>query len=308
MKIDIVTARDGGPFQWGQDLASLLNNRKSVEANHLRTLVATISVTYRHPDIVHSTIPLPPRVHKTPLIVTVKGDYTIESILWRELYRRILREAVIVTTPSASLKQKLNLVSAVVIPNAVFPDKFDCPVQRAEKDTMKVITVSNLHFSDKAVGVLTITELLSKLRGREVEYTVVGGGKYLKATEKEATRSTVKPHFTGFLPDPQPLLARDDIFLYYSRHDNFPTAILEAMASGLPVITNNVGAVSEIIDNEVNGYIAQNDDAYLGYLAALLEDKELRETVGANARAKVIKHFNWYEIVNSFLDLYKKLM
>ena len=55
---------------------------------------------------------------------------------------------------------------------------------------------------------------------------------------------------------------KNDLFLYYSVHDNFPIAILEAMALGLPVVTNDVGAVREMIRPGENGYITVSEEDY----------------------------------------------
>ena len=71
----------------------------------------------------------------------------------------------------------------------------------------------------------------------------------------------LKVSFTGMVAEPQQELERGDIFLYYSNHDNFPNTILEAMSCGLPVITNDIGAINEIIENGKDGYISDDYNA-----------------------------------------------
>jgi len=114
--------------------------------------------------------------------------------------------------------------------------------------------------------------------------------------------------FTGFLTDPKQVLAQSDVFLYYSHHDNFPIVILEAMACGLPAITNNIGAVCEIIENEKDGYIAITDGAYLEYLLNLLSEAGLRIKIGENARKTIESKFDWAKIADEYIKIYKALL
>jgi len=305
VKVNILTARNGGPLQWGKDLARILDN-DCVKARHTHVPLNLItSCLYQDADIVHSMLPIPFRLWRKPIVVTVLGDYTIEPNMWQRFYSKTIDQADIVTIPSQRLRQKLNLEKAIVIPNAVFPERFE-PVIHEYKNNLELTTIMNFYFPNKARGLLDIVKVLDRI-GSCFEYTVVGDGTYLNEVKHQIAETKTNIHFTGFLSNLRPTLTTSDIFLYYSHHDVFPTVILEAMASGLPVVTNNIGAVSEIIDNEKDGYVAENDDDYLKYLMNLLGDHELRQKIGQNARAKVEKEFNWYKVAKQFTQLYTKL-
>ncbi len=73
-----------------------------------------------------------------------------------------------------------------------------------------------------------------------------------------------------------------DIFVLPSYSEGFSTAILEAMASGLPVIATNVGAAPEIIENGVNGYIVEpgDIDSLSARIQQLIDNEELRMKMG----------------------------
>lgn len=77
-----------------------------------------------------------------------------------------------------------------------------------------------------------------------------------------------------------------DIFVQSSRNEGCPNTLLEAMANGLPCVATNVGGVSEVIENGVNGLLVtpENPEQLAASLQCLLEKQEVRDTLGRNAR------------------------
>jgi glycosyltransferase involved in cell wall biosynthesis len=307
MRINILTSRFGGPFQWGKDLTYVLNDRR-IEAKHIHTLFSLFKTPfYQNADIVHTTVPFPFKLWHKPVVLTILGDYTVEQNLWQRFYPKMIAQANAITVPSQHLKQKLGLNEAVVIPNAVLPERFK-PAQHKARDELNLVTVMSFYFPDKVKGLLNIMEVLNKIQNHCFKYTIIGGGRYLDTIKHQIAETKVDVNFTGFLENPKLALAASDIFLYYSYHDAFPIVILEAMSCGLPVITNNVGAVSEIIDNGEDGYIAESDASYLEYLLNLVGDYELRQKIGQKARAKVEEKFSWHRVTGQCIQLYNKLL
>lgn len=311
MKVNILTGvRKGGPYNWGRDLAAELN-KHGVEAKHIHALKTSIlSPFHQNADIIHTAVPLTFRLWTKPVVISVRGEYPSEKNIWRFFYPMAIRKANIVTTPSHFLKERLNLESAIVIPNAVFPEEFK-PVEHSEKNTINLVTITNFYFKDKSKGILDILDILHGAQREvreQIKYSVIGGGPYLKQVMGEAKRHNINVQFTGTLRSPKGILECSDIFIYYSYQDNFPIAILEAMACGLPVITNDIGAVSEIIENEKDGYIAMSNNVYIEYLLSLVKNLNLRVKTGENARKAVETKFNWKNIVNNYIDIYEKII
>jgi glycosyltransferase involved in cell wall biosynthesis len=311
MKINILTAiHGGGTYNWGRDLAAELS-RHGLPVKHIHTLGALLcSPVYQDADIVHASVPLSYHLWKKPVMLTVHGEYPYEQNIWKFFYPAAIRKANIITTPSNFLKERLKLDKAIVIPNAISPKQFEM-VEHRNKDVLNLVTVTSFYFPEKARGVLNILEILNSLpeeSRNHIKYTVVGGGPYLKQIIKEKKIYSYSVEFTGGLPDPKRILEHSDLFLYYSYHDNFPMVILEAMACGLPVLTNNVGAVSEIMENEKNGYIAATDEAYFEYLLKLINNLDLRARAGENGRRAVETKFSWEKIVSRYMEIYNKLV
>lgn len=303
MKVDVVTGyRWGGPQTWARDLAQLLNSN-GVDARHLyRKHELLFLPLLGHADIVHTTVPIPFGICRKPMVLTIQGDYTIENNLWCRYYPDTMKRAEIITTSSQYLKDKLQLDRALVIPNAVLPEKFRV-VEQGEQKWLKLTTICNMYFLDKAEGLLRLFDILRSLDNIPFVLTVVGDGTYRKHIENGAAGVDVR--FVGFMPDVRPILQDTDIFLHYSIHDNFPIVLLEAMASGLPVITNRVGAVGEIIDCGRDGHVASDEEDYASALRYLMHSHTLRQEMGKQARQTVEDKFDWHKVIDDFVEIYR---
>ena len=87
--------------------------------------------------------------------------------------------------------------------------------------------------------------------------------------------------------------AGSDIYIFLSKSDPHPRSVLEAMASGLPVVAYNIDGVAESIENNISGYLINNGNTYQvsKILVKLLKDANLRKKIGKNAQEHVKKHF-----------------
>lgn len=104
------------------------------------------------------------------------------------------------------------------------------------------------------------------------------------------------------------LYARADIFAFPTLADVLPLAIMEAMASGLPVITTAVGAVSEEIEHGVTGFLISpgNAQALAEVTARLVNDPQLRATMSTAARQAADQKFNAARNYPGILDICKQ--
>lgn len=96
--------------------------------------------------------------------------------------------------------------------------------------------------------------------------------------------------------------ATSQVFLNTSTISPVPTALLEAMACGCAVVTTATCMIPEIIDHGRNGFMSNDEEELRGYCKQLLEDEELRNKMGAEARATIMADFsedkfiqNWNE-------------
>ena len=105
-----------------------------------------------------------------------------------------------------------------------------------------------------------------------------------------------------------PYIVMADIIISYSTNEVLPLSILEAFYCEKPVVSSNVGGVSEIIENGVNGLLFDINDANtcFQYLCDLIESKELRNLIGSNAYQTVIEKYDENISREQFLLLLSK--
>jgi glycosyltransferase involved in cell wall biosynthesis len=118
--------------------------------------------------------------------------------------------------------------------------------------------------------------------------------------------------FLGYVPDEKlpSLYSASDIFVLPAIYENFPFAILEAQATGLPVISTKVGGIPEfLVDNE-NGFVIDPGDSIqlTQRLLALLQDAKLAKEMGDRGRKLIEEKFDWRIITGQVIDLYHKLL
>jgi UDP-glucose:(heptosyl)LPS alpha-1,3-glucosyltransferase len=115
-------------------------------------------------------------------------------------------------------------------------------------------------------------------------------------------------HFCPATPAIEQYYAAADLFVFPTLYDAFGMVILEAMASGLPVVTTRAAGAAELIDHQQDGLIledAGNVDALVSSFTQLIGDPGLRTRLGQNARFKA-EQFTWDKVAERTLDVYRR--
>lgn len=124
---------------------------------------------------------------------------------------------------------------------------------------------------------------------------LVGDGPLRPAAEERAARPDLagRVDLAGWVDDPAGHLARADVYVLTSAAENCPLSLLEAMASGLPVVATAVGGVPEVVRDGRDGLLCTAGDrgGLARALATLAGDASLRARMGASARQRVLERF-----------------
>jgi glycosyltransferase involved in cell wall biosynthesis len=103
--------------------------------------------------------------------------------------------------------------------------------------------------------------------------------------------------------------AASDLLLFPTKGEGgTPNVLLEAMASGLPIITSNIPAINTILSFE-DAYMTDttNPRSIAEAIVKLLDDNSLRSSLARNARLTAEKEFSWEIVCNKFIHLIKNL-
>jgi glycosyltransferase involved in cell wall biosynthesis len=115
--------------------------------------------------------------------------------------------------------------------------------------------------------------------------------------------------FLGLQDDVSGILRQSDIFVRPSEVEGMPLTILEAMATGLPVVACDVGGVSEVVSAGLTGHVVPPGSAreVAGALLDILTDKGKAAAMGAAGLSRAREGFSWEATTAANLDLFQEL-
>jgi glycosyltransferase involved in cell wall biosynthesis len=174
-----------------------------------------------------------------------------------------------------------------------------------ERPELRLVTAANLEYWK---GIDVLLDACARL-DRRLRLDVFGDGSLRDELREQASRRRVDAHFHGFVPDVQARLASADVFVLPSRGDNAPMAVLEAMASGLPVVATRVGGVPELVRDGETGILVPADDpaALAAAVERLAGDRSLRSRLGEAGFTRVTTEFSLDRAVSETVRLYEEL-
>lgn len=141
---------------------------------------------------------------------------------------------------------------------------------------------------------------------------VIGDGELRDELRRraEALGLQRRVHFAGARRDLGNILNAVDMFVMPSLWEGLPLSLVLAMGAGLPVVASGVAGIPEVVRHEVSGLLVPpGDSAALGReLARLVDDPELRRSLGRRARDFVLPRFGFDRYIESIAGLYDRLL
>ena len=251
-------------------------------------------------------------LHKTPYIITEHWSRYLpgndfSGFLRKTACKLVVRNAKTVTTVTENLatamkNHGLKNDNYVVLPNVVNLDMFH--ISEKNNNPCKIIHISC--FEDKSKNISGLLESLKIIddKGIDFQCKLIGEGMDLDLMKEKAKNLQLinKVSFTGLLQG-QALadeLSSGDFLVLSSNYENMPVVILEALASGLPVVSTNVGGIKEMIDDTKGILVEPRNKEALA--EAMIKMIETHKNYDANyLRNSVIEKYG-YESVGRFLD------
>jgi len=287
-------------------------------------------IEHKKYDLVHSFFGFPTgwfcyrSRNKLPYIISLRGSdvpgqnlrFIFEYKLLGIVFKVIWKEASALIACSEGLKQRaLKFYSQVkidVIPNGVDIEKFhSVPENMAKKsDIIRLVTVGRLSITKRVDILIDAVKILIE-QGKKVKLLIVGGGFLKGSLEKLAAQKNPANsiEFKGIVDSEQmpQLYQNSDLYVSATMQEGMSNAMLEAMASGLPIITTQCEGIDELIKD--NGIIVKNETAD-GIAKAILELVTNTGKLEAMSRAarKHSENFTWASVSQEYLKLYQKIL
>lgn len=289
------------------------------------------------PHIVHSRnwasieALLAARLTGVPVAIHSEHGYDVDMVSGMPARQRIMRRGLYaladaVFTPTKELrnyhsKQAWFASNRIrVIYNGVDDTRFAPNPKQRERSRERLglprdaFVVGTIGRTEPIKDQATILRAVEKMVGRgvDVRALIVGSGSSLTALQKEVANSSElrgRALFTGFSSDVPDLLNALDAYVLPSLKEGMSNTILEAMASGLPVLATRVGGNPELIEEGQTGWFFEPGDAdhladLLSFLAA---HREVRHELGTAARLRVVERFSLNRMLEDYQNLYLEM-
>lgn len=241
------------------------------------------------------------RLRGVPVLVNYRGGEA-ESFLQRQArwVRPTLRLARVLAVPSGFLQSVFarHGIAAEVVPNIVDLARF-APAGRRTPGQHIVVTRNLEDIYDIPTALRALAKIRSRYPGARL--TVAGSGPALDSLQRLARELGVDAavRFTGRLDNERiaDLYREADLLLNPSTVDNMPISLLEAMASGVPIVSTNVGGVPYLVEHERTALLvpARDADAMAAAALRVFDDAALRDAL-ATAGLQACRAYAWERV------------
>ncbi len=268
------------------------------------------------PDIIHTHLDvllylLPAFKRKQIKIHTVHTVATKEASGLQRIVRRIafklfkVEPVAISDTCATSIKNLYRIKNVPVVYNGVVCENYQG--KKKEHVGIKLIAVGTLYEVKNYTYLIDCFNELGK-KVENVSLVILGDGPLKENLQKQVKDLGIvdKVQFVGAVSNVKNYLLSADIFVSSSHYEGLPLSMLEAMASGLPIVANDVGGIKDILIDGFNGYLVPYGDKekYVTALEKLVLNNEERVRFGENAK-EFVKNFDESKTVEKYENLYQ---
>ena len=262
---------------------------------------------------------LPPLMPFAASTIAYIHDKLVAPVYLRN-FKRIISTSEIYAKSSNLLRKHLNKV--VVIPGGVDTERFNPGINGSQvrarhnlEDSKVILFVGALTRWHRYKGLDILIKAFMDIQRQlnEVRLLVVGDGELKMEYQTSCSTIGKKVIFAGNVDDNQlpDYYAASDLLVLPSldRSEGFGLTLLEANATGKPVVASNVGGIPSIVTHGVNGLLVPpRDEITLARTVVnLMEDEDKLLEMGRNGR-RIAEAYEWREIVKKIEELYREVL
>ena len=203
--------------------------------------------------------------------------------------------------------QKINL-----LPNAIDLTKFQNNLKNTKlkiNEKLKLITVGALFKNKNHVFLLEIVKNLSQIIPTELIILGEGPERSFITKKIKDLKLSNNVKLIGAVKDVETYLHKSDIYVHSAHSESFGLVFIEAMATGLPIVSLNGGGNKDLIINNFNGYLIDKPNVEL-FTKKILEIKnnpKLYESLSSNG-LKFCKNYGIESYVDKLIEFYNKII
>lgn len=175
------------------------------------------------------------------------------------------------------------------------------------KNATVILSVGELNDNKNHSIVLKALHLLKR---DDVYYVICGIGSNKKRLEELARKYEVEDNLKllGYRTDVIEIMKASDIFVFPSKREGLPVSLMEAMASGMPVIASNIRGNNDLITDGKNGYLFASTSvkSLSKKLKKAFNDNEKLEEISKNGQKKV-ENFSSFVVEKKMVEIYKNM-
>lgn len=195
-----------------------------------------------------------------------------------------------------------------IIPNGVDTEFFFCNIQYPPKD-VRILFVGRLSKQKGLFNLIKSIKILQYELNKNYLFEIVGEGpdkeELLKMTQKNGLSKSIQ--FSGWL-DKQSLCYKYQqatAFAFPSLSEGMPNAVLEAMATGLPVIATKVAGNEELIRDGENGYLVPANDCYsfAQKVDQMVNEPSKLKMMSQKSREIAMDEYSWEHVADEYINL-----
>jgi len=256
-----------------------------------------------------------------PYIISLRGgdvpgfrpyDFQRHHKILAPFLRIIWKDASAVVANSKGLRQLAN----------VFDSRFEIPIIPNGVDLQEYATEMRIWSPPRLLSVGRLVHqkgldlairALAQLKDLEWEWCIVGDGPQINVLKSLANELGIQDRvsFPGWLSHAELVecYKGSNLFLFPSRHEGMPNAVLEAMASGLPILASRIAGNEELVIDGETGILFPSEDveALSVALRQLLTDSSQRQKMGNAARQRVEALYSWESTAQQYTLLLERV-
>ena len=148
-----------------------------------------------------------------------------------------------------------------------------------------------------------------KMNFSDSHILIAGAGELLGTIKSESEAESLPITFLGWRNDIDLILSAADIAILCSDNEGIPLTLIQAAQAGLPIISTNVGSVSDIVSHGVNGLLTETSSRGLMSAAkSLLESASMRDEFGKSGKKRALQYFTSEVMVKHHERLYSHII